>query len=170
MIKFEKVSKEQFIEAMKKNFKLMKEDKVIEAYNAIELPTRATKGSAGYDFKAPVDINIRPGEAKVIPTGIRCVMDENIVLSIYPRSGHGFKKGIHLANTVGIIDSDYQFADNEGHIMIKLVNDSTLSGDENFTVDAGNGFAQGIFTKYEITDDDTAVGERKGGLGSTTKA
>ena len=169
MIKFKKVSKEQYMKDMKTHFPNMSESEIETSYNMIKLPTRATKGSAGYDFVAPVDITIAPNKAQVIPTGIRCIMDHTIVLSLYPRSGHGFKRGIHLANTVGIIDSDYQFSDNEGHIMIKLVNDSVLSHGIDFSVSAGSGFAQGIFTRYEITDDDNAEGLRNGGFGSTTK-
>ena len=94
-------------------------------------------------------------------------MKEDCVLQIYPRSGLGFKYRLQMNNTVGIIDSDYFFSDNEGHIFMKITNDSN----EGNTVEvaAGTGFAQGIFMQYGITEDDDAEGIRNGGFGSTTK-
>lgn len=134
-------------------------------YENIKLPKRATKGSAGYDFFAPFDFELAPGESRVIPTGIRCQMTGNYVLQCYPRSGHGFKYLVRLANTVGIIDSDYFGSKNEGHIMIKLVN----GGEKALEVKAGDAFCQGIFTRFGITFDDDADGVRDGGFGSTSK-
>ena len=137
-------------------------------YDGIELPKRATSGSAGYDFYAPVDFTIAPGETVKIPTGIRVHMEEEWVLKCYPRSGLGFKYRLQLNNTVGIIDSDYYYSDNEGHIFAKITNDSN----EGKTVElkAGNGFMQGIFVEYGITVDDDVQTVRNGGFGSTTKA
>ena len=108
----------------------------------------------------------KPGETIKIPTGIRCKMEDGWVLKIYPRSGLGFKYRLQLNNTVGIIDSDYYYSDNEGHIMIKVTNDSN----ENKTVEVqkGQGFAQGIFVEFGITYDDDTTDERNGGFGSTT--
>jgi dUTP pyrophosphatase len=123
------------------------------------LPERATAGSAGYDFFAPEDITL-PGTVK---TGVRVKVIPGYVLCIFPRSGLGFKYGVRLANTVGVIDSDYYNADNEGHIMIKLECDTPL------TIKAGERFAQGIFLPFGITEDDNAAGERSGGFGSTGK-
>ncbi len=88
-------------------------------------------------------------------------------MSLYPRSGLGFKFRLQLDNTVGIIDSDYYFSDNEGHIFAKLTNDSKEG--KTVTVAAGTGFMQGIFTEYGITEDDDTAGVRNGGFGSTTK-
>lgn len=89
----------------------------------LKLPTRATKASAGYDFFAPFGFTIKCGESIVIPTGVRCKFEnENFALKIFPKSGLGFKYGVGLANTVGIVDADYYNSDNEGHIMIKLTN------------------------------------------------
>ena len=88
-------------------------------YEGIKLPVRATSGSAGYDFFAPFDFILAPSQTIKIPTGIRCEIDEGWVLKIYPRSGLGFKFRLQLNNTVGIIDSDYFYSDNEGHIFIK---------------------------------------------------
>ena len=115
----------------------------------------------------PIDIELKPGETVKIPTGIRVKMDENWVLKLYPRSGLGFKYRLQLNNTVGIIDSDYYYSDNEGHIFSKITNDTN----ENRTVSLkkGDGFMQGIFLEYGITVDDDADGVRNGGFGSTTK-
>jgi len=136
------------------------------AYVGIVLPRRATAGSAGYDFYSPVGFELRTSEMINIPTGIRCRMDEGYMLGIYPRSGLGFKYRLQLNNTVGIIDSDYYHSSNEGHIFIKLTNDSK----DGRTVAIGEGmaFAQGIFLEYGITVDDVADKERDGGFGSTT--
>ena len=122
--KFEKVSLEQFIEGMKDCFDSYSEEECESIYQQINLPKRATSGSAGYDFYAPVTLTILPGETIKIPTGIRVSMEENWVLKCYPRSGLGFKFRLQLNNTVGIIDSDYYYSDNEGHIFVKLTNDT----------------------------------------------
>ncbi len=158
---FEKVSEEQF----KKDWDLTEDYKSV--YDNIKLPKRATKGSAGYDFFAPVDINLNPGETIKIPTGIRVQINDGWVLKIYPRSGLGFKFRLQLNNTVGIIDSDYYNSDNEGHIFCKITNDSNEG--KTVCVKAGDGFCQGIFVEYGITFDDDVSDERNGGFGSTTK-
>ena len=97
----------------------------------------------------------------------RATAGSDWVLKIYPRSGLGFKYRLQLNNTVGIIDSDYFYSDNEGHIFIKITNDSNEG--KTVKVAAGTGFAQGIFLEYGITVDDDATGIRNGGLGSTTE-
>ena len=102
-----------------------------------------------------------------IPTGVRAKIDEGYFLSVYPRSGLGFKYRLQLDNTVGVIDADYYYSDNQGHIMIKLTNCSYE--DKEITVRKGQGFAQGIFTEFFITRDDEATSVRNGGFGSTTK-
>ena len=156
--KFEKVSLEQFRQAYTG-------DDAERVYNAIKLPRRATSGSAGYDFFAPFEITLKAGETVKIPTGIRVKIEDGWFLSLYPRSGLGFKFRLQLDNTVGIIDSDYYNAENEGHIMVKLTND-TREG-KTVQIAAGAGFVQGIFLEYGITEDDDADGERVGGFGST---
>lgn len=165
---FYKVSLENFKNAIKDDFPEYTDADITDMYESIELPTRATKGSAGYDFHAPFAFSLPAGSTIKIPTGIRAKMDEDWVLKLYPRSGLGFKYRLQLNNTVGIIDSDYFYSDNEGHIMAKITNDSN----EGKTVDisAGMGFIQGIFLEYGITVDDDAQGVRNGGFGSTTKA
>lgn len=165
--KFEKVSEKQFLDAAKGDFPQYSEEELKEIYQQIKLPKRATKGSAGYDFYTPFPITLKPGEGVKIPTGIRAQMEEDWVLKLYPRSGLGFKFRLQLNNTVGIIDSDYYYSDNEGHIMAKIMNDSRE--EKIVEVAAGTGFMQGIFLEYGITVDDDADGIRNGGFGSTTK-
>ena len=160
---FEKVSYAQFQEGWRDVFG---QDDVRAVYDAIRLPSRATKGSAGYDFYAPAAFTLKPGETIRIPTGIRVRMEDNWVLQCYPRSGLGFRYRLQLNNTVGIIDSDYYDSDNEGHIFAKITNDSNEG--KTVTVEAGQGFMQGIFVEYGITVDDDADRERNGGFGSTT--
>lgn len=163
---FEKVSYQQFEKDWLKNFPDTPDVRAV--YDSIKLPKRATVGSAGYDFYAPGDVTVRVGESTLIPTGIRSKINDGWVLSIYPRSGLGFKHRIQLDNTVGIIDADYYNSSNEGHIMIKLSCDAHDDG-HSVTVPAGDGFAQGIFTQFGITFSDDADGVRDGGFGSTTK-
>lgn len=164
--KFHKVSQAQFLEGWKDSFGETDEKKISEIYENICLPRRATTGSAGYDFFTPADFTLEPGETVKIPTGIRAEMQEDWVLKLYPRSGLGFKYRLQLNNTVGIIDSDYFYSDNEGHIFAKITNDSKEG--KTVVLKAGEGFMQGIFLEYGITVDDAAVEKRNGGLGSTT--
>lgn len=165
--KFEKVSLKQFLNDWIDTFGNQPEDIITAIYNDIKLPKRATSGSAGYDFFAPKSFMLKPGETIKIPTGVRVLMADGWVLKTYPRSGLGFKYRLQLNNTVGIIDSDYYYSSNQGHIFIKLTNDT--NEDKTLTVDIGNGFAQGIFVEYGITIDDSVEEVRDGGFGSTTK-
>ena len=162
--KFHKVSKERFTADWIDTFAQSQEE-AEKVYEAIRLPKRATAGSAGYDFFAPAEFTLKPGETVKIPTGIRVEMQPEWVLKCYPRSGLGFKFRLQLNNTVGIIDSDYFYSDNEGHMFIKVTNDSR----EGKTVELGQGagFAQGIFIPYGITADDECSDVRNGGFGST---
>lgn len=184
--RFEKVSFETFLAAFKPMWiAIMKAQQGIEAgdsfaynedqlvndamvvYNNIKLPRRSTRGSAGYDFSFPFgSTELNPGVSVLIPTGIKCEIAEGWVLKEYPRSSLGFNYRIQLDNTVGIIDSDYyNNPKNEGHIMIKITNDSR----ENMTcvLETGSKFCQGIFVPYGITVDDDVTEVREGGLGST---
>jgi len=161
--RFEIVSFEQF----KSSFDNLSEVEIKNIYDNLKLPKRATKGSAGYDFYAPFKITLKPGETVKVPTGIRAYMELNWVLKLYPRSGLGFKYRLQLNNTVGIIDSDYYYSDNEGHIFAKITNDSNEG--KTVEIEAGTGFMQGIFVEYGITFDDDANEIRNGGFGSTTK-
>lgn len=163
--KFHKVSFEQFQEGWTDTFGPEDKSRIQEIYDGIRLPARATKGSAGYDFFAPAAFTLKPGETVKIPTGIRAEMEEEWVLKCYPRSGLGFKYRLQLNNTVGIIDSDYFYSDNEGHIFAKITNDTNEG--KTVEIPAGTGFMQGIFVEYGITVDDQADGIRNGGFGST---
>ena len=163
--KFYKVSFEQFQEGWTDTFGPEDKSRIQEIYDGIRLPARATKGSAGYDFFAPAAFTLKPGETVKIPTGIRAEMEEEWVLKCYPRSGLGFKYRLQLNNTVGLIDSDYFYSDNEGHIFAKITNDTNEG--KTVEIPAGTGFMQGIFVEYGITVDDQAEGIRNGGFGST---
>ena len=163
--KFHKVSFEQFAEGFADY--CTDSEVVRKIYDNIKLPKRATKGSAGYDFFAPFGITLAPGETIKVPTGVRCEMDYDWVLKLYPRSGLGFKYRLQLNNTVGIIDADYFYSDNEGHIFAKITND-TKEG-KTVEIQTGTGFMQGIFLEYGITVDDDVTDIRNGGFGSTTK-
>ncbi|MGN0605922.1 MAG: deoxyuridine 5'-triphosphate nucleotidohydrolase [Oscillospiraceae bacterium] len=163
--KFEKVSFEQFRKDWENT--VSGDYDIQKIYDAIECPKRATKGSAGYDFYAPVDITLEPNQTINIPTGIRVRIDDGWVLKCYPRSGLGFKFRLQLNNTVGIIDSDYYNSDNEGHIFAKLTN--CTNENKTVSVEAGKGFMQGVFVEYGITVDDDADGQRNGGFGSTSR-
>ena len=166
MTKFEIISREQF----EKDFAEFPEIK----YEDLKLPKRATTGSAGYDFYSPIGFRLQPGATIKIPTGVRILLPQGKFLLMTPRSGIGFKYRLQLDNTVGVIDSDYSNSDNEGHIWIKMTNDSNtetfcgmFSNGKFLELHAGDAVAQGIILKYETTDDDDAEGVRNGGFGST---
>ena len=168
MTKFEIISKKQF----EKDFADFPEVK----YENLRLPKRATTGSAGYDFYSPISFKLAPGSTIKIPTGIRVILPKDKFLLMAPRSGLGFKYRLQLDNTVGIIDSDYSNSDNEGHIWIKITNNSNVdsilgmfTSGISLNLNAGEAVVQGIILKYEVTDDDDADGVRNGGFGSTTK-
>lgn len=157
MRKFEKIVFSQF----KKD---ICDDKNI--YDEYILPRRATEFSAGYDFYALDDFSIMPGCVKKVPTGIKAIMNDDEALFIFVRSSMGFKHNVRMTNQVGIIDKDYYGnPDNDGHIWVSLQN----HGDKEFVVKKGSAFCQGIFMNYLLTDDDSAQGIRKSGIGSTTK-
>ena len=165
--KFEKVSFEKFKESCEALRLPVNNADVIAAYEKVRLPRRATKGSAGYDFFATFSVSLKKGESFVFPTGVRCKMNEGWALNLFPRSGMGFKTGARLANTVGIIDQDYYYSDNEGHIMVKLLNDGVMG--KHVTISVGDAICQGIFLPFGIAEGDTALRERNGGFGSTDR-
>ena len=156
--KFYKVSKEQYDNDLNNLLGI-----VNDSYDLVRIPVRATSGSAGYDFVSPVDFSLKPGETIKVPTGIRCQMEKEYVLQVYPRSSLGFKYQLQLLNTVGIIDSDYFNADNEGHIIIGLVN----RGEKTVDIKAGDRITQGIFVRYYLAEEEENNTQRKGGFGST---
>ena len=164
--RFEKVSLRRFVTDWVATFPQQTVEQAVAAYERIRLPERATSGSAGYDLFAPVGFELSAGEGIKIPTGLRVLIEEGWVLTIYPRSGLGFKYRFQLDNSVGVIDSDYARSDNEGHIFMRMTNDNREG--KSLIVPSGTAFAQGIFLPFGITVDDHAQGVRNGGLGSTT--
>lgn len=164
---FYKISLEQFTKDWTDTFGAEEEARAGGIYEEIKLPQRATAGSAGYDFYAPVRLVLKPSQTVKVPTGVRVQMEAGWVLKCYPRSGLGFKYRLQMNNTVGIIDSDYFYAENEGHIFAKITNDT--NEDKTVDIAKGEGFMQGIFVEYGITMADDVTDERKGGFGSTTK-
>lgn len=155
--RFQKVSIDQFNKDTNNNDNTIYED--------IILPKRATTGSAGYDFVCPFSITLKPGQNIKIPTGIRCQMEEGYVLNIYPRSSFGIKHKMFLSNTVGIIDSDYYYANNQGHIIISIIN----MGEHDIIINKGERFVQGIFLKFYTVQEEEINSNRQGGFGSTGK-
>ena len=158
MRKFEKISFEQF----KKD--ISDDEKLYESYS---LPKRSTKNSAGYDIASLEEYTLKPGEAHIFVTGLKVTMNSDEVLYLYGRSSFGYKYIITLANSVGVIDSDfYNNIDNEGHFKVKLIN----HGEKEVKINIGDRIAQGVFMKYLIVDnEEEIIKERKGGLGSTDK-
>lgn len=165
--RFEKVSVQRFVADWIATFPQQTVEQAVLAYERIKLPCRATSGSAGYDFFAPVGFELAAGGSIKIPTGVRALIEDGWVLTLYPRSGLGFKYRFQLDNSVGVIDSDYARSDNEGHIFLRMTNDSREG--KGLRVPAGTAFAQGIFLPYGITVDDDVQDVRNGGLGSTTR-
>ncbi len=136
----------------------------------INLPIRKTKYSAGYDIEAAEDVVI-PSFKKgmnpvLVKTGLKAYMQDDEMLLLYNRSSNPKKKGLILANSVGVVDKDYYGnIDNDGHIMFAFYNIK----DEDITIKKGDAIGQAIFQKYLVTDNDVAEGERAGGFGSTNK-
>jgi dUTP pyrophosphatase len=158
---FEQISQKQWDDDFNNILEMHQVD-----YPKHQLPKRGSKNSAGYDFFSPINEIIPAHGTAKIPTGVKVYMQPDEVLMIYPRSSIGFKTNIRLSNTAGVIDSDYyNNLDNEGHIWIKFYNPT----DEDYRIFIGDKIAQGIFTKFLVTDDDNTDQNRTGGLGSTGK-
>jgi len=139
----------------------------LDAYGGYNNPSFSVWASGCDEENGGWYYDLKPGETVKIPTGIRARIDDGWVLKIYPRSGLGFKFRLQLDNTIGVIDADYYNSDNEGHIWIKITNDS--KEDKTLTIKGGEAFAQGIIMQYFKTEDDNADGIRNGGFGSTSK-
>lgn len=136
----------------------------IAAYPDAALPKRSTKGAAGYDFECVIDTICPAHKITLIPTGIKAQIDPGYYLQLAVRSSTPKKKGLILANGVGIVDEDYyNNPDNEGHIMFQVYNIT----DNDVIIPAGERIGQGTFIRYAMTDDDIAEGLRIGGFGST---
>ena len=136
--------------------------------NGINLPERKTKYSAGYDVESAEDVIIpsfkKGMKPTLVKTGIKAYMQDNEYLMLVNRSSNPGKKGLILANSIGIVDKDYYGnEDNDGHIMFDFYNIK----DEDIEIKKGDRIGQAIFTPYLVADTDTANGERNGGFGST---
>lgn len=188
---FSKVSFTQFAKDMSNMFPYFEDKETMvelkTMYDNIILPTRSTEESAGYDFYAPFDFTLKPGNTIKIPTGIRVEINPTWFLMACPKSGLGSKYHVKFSNTIGIVDADYFHADNEGHIFLELVmpqinfgmNDSEnlcfgkdlRTHVDTMEIKSGNKFAQGIFLPYGVVenDEDTSKSKRTGGFGSTGK-
>ena len=167
MSHFEKVSFEQWKADC--GVRGLPDNDLREWFDAIRLPEQATASSAGCDFFMPFNLNFEAGSTFRIATGIRWVTDgekdRGKVLLVFPRSGLGFRYGIRLSNTVGVIDADYCDSDNEGHIIISLINPSDVA----VPLEECKPFAQGIVVKYEVPDGAESEEARNGGFGSTDR-
>jgi len=164
---FEKVSFEQYYSKRKE---WITEEKAALEYLNIKIPTRATKGSAGYDFASPYFFKLIPQESIKISLGIKAFMGNNLKLEMLIRSSLAFKFDVSLSNCVGLIDSDYYGnIENEGHIMVKLTHKGEI-GSPSLEVNAGDYICQGILGEYITTTNDIPRSEvRAGGIGSTDK-
>ena len=165
--RFEKVSLSQFEQDVRKRMPALSREDIEAAYERIVLPARGTAGYSGYDIRTPFSFSLKAGEEITVPTGLRCRMAEGWCLLLMPRSGLGFKLYTRLANTVGNIDSDYYFADNEGHMAVKFRLELADQAAPPAVFEAGSAICQGIFVPFGITEDDAAEARRTGGFGST---
>ena len=156
-MRFNKISGEQYITDCVGDY---------IAYDEIKLPQRATKHSAGYDIYSVADFTLYPGESVKLPTGINIELDTDKFLAIVPRSGLGFKFRTQLDNTIGVIDADYIESSNEGHIWVKITNDSKSS--KILEIKQGDAICQGIILPYFKVEDDCVETQRDGGFGSTS--
>lgn len=163
---FQKVPFEEFKQSCKECNIEIEDNLCLQVWKEIKLPQRATKFSAGYDFFCPLPITVKPNEVRLIPTGIRWVAsNQNLCMILLPRSSMGFKYGMKLMNTVGLIDADYHLSDNYGHIMAKISSESSC------IITKGKAFMQGVILPYYISEfDETSLESRNGGFGSTDGA
>lgn len=157
---FERVSFEQYKADCIRCHHLVNDETLRQEWEAIKLPTRATKGSAGYDFYLPYETAVSAAPVQV-PTGIRCLIEEGWVLVLAPKSGLGFKYSMTLENTIGVVDADYANSDNEGHIQAKFHTEIPT------ILRQGQKFMQGIFMTFGVAVGDEVTASRNGGFGST---
>lgn len=128
------------------------------------LPKRETAHASGYDLKVAEAMVLKPGEIKLVPTGVKAYMQANEVLYLYDRSSNPRKKGLVLINSVGVIDGDYYGNEaNEGHIFAQMQNIT----DHPVSLEVGERIVQAVFAPFLLADGDQASGQRQGGFGST---
>lgn len=130
----------------------------------VNLPARKTALSAGYDLEAAEDVALEPGAVVLVPTGLKAYLGPGEVLMLAIRSSIAVKRGLMMANGIGVIDADYvDNPENEGHIMVALTN----LGAAPVQIKRGDRIAQAIFMPFLTTAGDVAAGRRDGGFGST---
>lgn len=149
-----------------RKFEIVKTENLVDNVVPAKMPQRATKFSAGYDMYSPFDYELKSGETKLLWTNIKAQMNDDEYLMLCVTSGMG-KKGIKLANGVGIVDADYYSnPKNDGNLGFLLQNLSSLD----YIIKAGDKIGQGIFMKYLVVDNEAEISnERVGGFGSTVK-
>lgn len=158
--KFEKISLEQW----HKDYGDDSNSEGDKTFEGIPIPKRSSIGSAGYDIHTPFGFTLEPNDEILIPTGLKCKMNDGWFLMAVPRSGLGFKYYTRLANTVGIIDASYYNNEsNEGHMFVKIRNE----GNKPVVIEKYDRVCQMIFVPYGITEDDDINNKRIGGLGSS---
>lgn len=162
---FEKISFEQW--AKDTPFKDIPHNTLLRQYYNIQLPNQSTENAMGLDFYMPYEVKVLAHNKIKISTGVRWICDEEndgrYGMLIVPRSSTGIKLGLRLLNTIGIIDADYYFADNEGHIMLFMENTT----DEDIVLQAGQRIVQGLIVPYVIPKNMSSNKTRHGGFGST---
>lgn len=164
--KFEKVSYPQFEKDWIKCFGLTDDiDKIgiMYRYEQIQLPKRKTVHSVGYDIQTPNGISLKPHQSVIIPTGLRVNINKGYWMGMIVRSSLGFKKQTMLSNNLACVESDYYFADNEGHLMVSLIN----LGESPIHIDSWDAIAQAIFFQQLYAEEDEVTEIRTGGIGST---
>lgn len=170
MIRFEKVSFTEFLNSCRTPecwyLDSVSDEDIKKWYDEIRLPRRSSKGSAGYDFHFPLNMEFKLGAGTVFffPTGVRVTMPDDICLFVAPRSGFGFTTETRLVNTLGIIDASYVTTPNEGHIKCKV---RVGELEDEIVIKHQDRLIQGVFVKCYFTDDDDVTVERTGGFGSS---
>lgn len=162
---FKKISFKQFKKDVNDTsmYRAVDDNYFIELYEDIVIPKRSTADSAGHDICVSFDINLLPNDTLKVPTGIRCEMEEGWVMLVFPRSSMGIKKGLKILNTIPVIDRDYAYADNEGHIFICIKN----SSNNVMKLKKGDKIVQAVFVPFGVADNEKVVCKRTGGIGST---
>ncbi len=131
---------------------------------AVPLPSYQTAGAAGFDLAANAELTIAPGAIVLVPTGLVVEVPAGHFLGIFARSSTPLKRGLVVANGVGVLDSDYRGPTDELKIQVMNVTERPV------TVLRGERLAQGVvvpFARVEIEDGDGAAAPSRGGFGST---
>ena len=168
-MRFGRVTYSAFADDVKKFIPYsIKPEKLFDLWNEIELPKRSTQYSAGYDIKTPLDVTIPPHSSVKVPSGIKAIFNADEMntwcLLLYIRSSVG-AEGVVITHGTSVIDADYQFAKNDGDMLLALTNMSDVLRQYK----PGDRICQAVFEIYGVTSDDDASGTRTGGVGSTGK-